>query len=86
MVGKLLLASNVAKHDCNIELTFYSKFNNLQKQLHIGCNINTPSQFTATFNPFVWRDQLKSDQPFVRMACFERASPALKDILLKLYR
>ncbi|KAK7820630.1 actin-related protein 2/3 complex subunit 2b, partial [Quercus suber] len=51
------------------------------------CKCNILSQFTSTLlllPIFVERERL--NQAFLRMACFERASPALKDVLLKLYR
>jgi hypothetical protein len=74
--GMKVVASNVAKHDCDVELTVYSKFINLQNSK--GAILL--SHFTSTFI-HLWRDQA-----FLRMPCFERASPALKDILLKQYR
>jgi hypothetical protein len=55
--GMKVVASNVAKHDCDVDLTVYSKFINLQKQQ--GCNTLISLHFH--FHPFVERSGISKD-------------------------
>ncbi|TKY53681.1 Actin-related protein 2/3 complex subunit 2B [Spatholobus suberectus] len=71
-------ASKVTKHDYNTELTFYSKLIH-PKRLRVSSCV---CQFTLTQPKF---HTISEEESFMRMACIERASPALKQILLKLY-
>lgn len=72
-------ASKVTKHDYNSNLHF-TQSSYIQKRLRVLYML------VVHFNTTIHTISGEKDDSFIRMACIERASPALMHILLKLYR